>query len=295
MTAALRGASLDPGLGLFHLDADGRSSAALDAMEPIRPFVDLYVATWLMQSTFALADFHDLRPGEVRLTQPLRERLAATAPLWRRACEAVAAWLASAFAEVGRIEHIEVAGDEDRALITSAKMSSTLPALPAPMPPLPDFFGPVRGRQGQVRRMLPRLTGAPRSCWECGRALGPKQRKFCGSDCSIGFHMATAPKRYRRPALPPSLPPAPTAATLETRVRPRNAWRKRTGEISLRGEHGMPNIHRVRDLPEPGRAPRQPHKRNSANGIPPSFSRNLPRSAIPRSRKQPAFRSATPS
>src|SRR5205814_8332603 len=39
MTIALHAAGLDPGIGMFHVDVDGRSSLALDAIEAVRPYV----------------------------------------------------------------------------------------------------------------------------------------------------------------------------------------------------------------------------------------------------------------
>lgn len=63
----------------------------------------------------------------------------------------------------------------------------------------------------------------------------------------------------------------------------------------LRAGHGMLGTRRGRALPERGHAPRPSRKRAYGNGIPPSFSPELSRSAIRRSRGQPAFRSATSS
>src|SRR5207248_5496780 len=39
MTIALLAAGLDPGIGMFHVDVEGRSSLALDAIEAVRPYV----------------------------------------------------------------------------------------------------------------------------------------------------------------------------------------------------------------------------------------------------------------
>src|SRR5438874_1286521 len=97
MTIALLAAGLDPGIGMFHVDVEGRSSLALDAIEAVRPYVDYWLVAYLSSSVFANRDFTELPDGEVRLTHPLNSHLAHTAMLWRKACEPVAAWLAHAF------------------------------------------------------------------------------------------------------------------------------------------------------------------------------------------------------
>ena len=47
MVIALRGVGLDPGIAIFHLDRERRSSLALDAIEAVRPYVDFWLAAWL--------------------------------------------------------------------------------------------------------------------------------------------------------------------------------------------------------------------------------------------------------
>jgi CRISPR-associated endonuclease Cas1 len=71
MTIALHAAGLDPGIGMFHVDIEGRSSLALDAIEAVRPYVDYWLAAYLSSSVFANRDFTELSDGEVRLTHPL--------------------------------------------------------------------------------------------------------------------------------------------------------------------------------------------------------------------------------
>ena len=68
---ALLAAGLDPGIGMFHTDIDGRSSLALDAIEAARPRVDYWLLGYLASSAFANRDFTELSDGEVRLTHPL--------------------------------------------------------------------------------------------------------------------------------------------------------------------------------------------------------------------------------
>jgi hypothetical protein len=97
MTVALLAVGLDPGIGMFHSDIDGRSSLALDAIEAVRPNVDYWLVGYLASSAFANRDFTELSDGEVRLTHPLGSHLAHTAALWRKVCEPVASWLAQCF------------------------------------------------------------------------------------------------------------------------------------------------------------------------------------------------------
>jgi CRISPR-associated protein Cas1 len=47
MTVALFAAGLDPGIGLFHADEDGRPSLALDGIEPIRPYIEAWCLAFL--------------------------------------------------------------------------------------------------------------------------------------------------------------------------------------------------------------------------------------------------------
>ena len=93
-TIALFGAGLDPGLGIFHLDQDRRSSLALDAIEAVRPYVDCWLAVCLATSRFAKRDFVELQDGEIRITRPLTSHLAMSGPIWRQAATSVAGWLA---------------------------------------------------------------------------------------------------------------------------------------------------------------------------------------------------------
>jgi hypothetical protein len=93
MRVALHAVGLDPGIGLFHADADGRSSLALDSIEAVRPHVDCWLADYLAASVFANHDFTELSDGEVRIAPPLNSHLAHTVALWRKACEPVAHWL----------------------------------------------------------------------------------------------------------------------------------------------------------------------------------------------------------
>jgi CRISPR-associated protein Cas1 len=158
VTIALTGAGLDPGLGVFHADRDRRASLAYDAVEPIRPYVDSWVTFWLSTARFSKRDFHEEADGTVRLTRPPTSHLAMTAAIWRSPAQAVAGWLARALA----------------GSLVERRMPAPFPALPAPKRTWQGLDPPVA-----------------KTCHECGKALAPRQRKFCSEACAISFHVAT--------------------------------------------------------------------------------------------------------
>lgn len=167
MTIALTAAGLDPGIGIFHADKDRRASLAYDAMEAARPYVDGWLAAWLSTARFSKRDFYEDGDGTIRLTRPLTSHLAMTAPIWRPAVHAIAGWLARA-----------LAGSLD----AERRLPSPFPALPAPR----------RTWQGLE-------TPVAKTCFECGKALAPRQRKFCSEACTVSFHLAsTRPDRADR-------------------------------------------------------------------------------------------------
>jgi hypothetical protein len=134
------------------------NSVTYDTMEAVRPCVDGWLATWLAEARFSKRDFYEEGDGTIRITRPLTSHLAMTAPIWRPATQAVAGWLARAFA--GGVSE-------------GSQLCAPLPSLPAPR----------RAWQG----MQPPV---PKTCVECGRALSPKQRKFCSAICSDPFRLS---------------------------------------------------------------------------------------------------------
>jgi CRISPR-associated endonuclease Cas1 len=176
MTIALTGAGLDPGLGIFHTDEVRRASLTYDAMEAVRPCVDAWFVAWLEEARFSKRDFYEEPDGTIRITRPLTSHLAMTAPIWRPAAQAVAGWIARAFA----------GGPGER-----QRRHAPIPTLPAPR----------RSWQG----MQPPV---PKTCVECGNALNMKQRKFCADACAVSFRMATTTAAPFSPW--PAGPPART-------------------------------------------------------------------------------------
>ena len=166
LTIALTGVGLDAGLGVFHTDAVRRPSLVYDAMEPIRPCVDGWLAAWLADASFSKRDFYEESDGTIRITRPLTSHLAMTAPIWRPAAQNVAGWLARAL--VGGL------GEE-------RQPQSLFSALPAPRRAWHGVQSPI-----------------PKTCIECGGALAPKPRKFCSDVCSVSSRVALGPPPDRR-------------------------------------------------------------------------------------------------
>jgi CRISPR-associated endonuclease Cas1 len=162
MTIALAGVGLDPGIGVFHADKEGRASLAYDAIEAVRPYIEAWLLCVLAECRFAKRDFWEEGDGTIRITRPLTSWLALSAPLWRSAAEVVSRWLADTFERVLR-------------------------PLPAPLPSLP---APARSYKPTLAHEV-----MPRACHECGRALVPSKsqphtaarRRFCSGSCAAVY------------------------------------------------------------------------------------------------------------
>jgi hypothetical protein len=189
---------LTPALGYFMPDRENRASLAYDAMEAARPYAEAWLLSYLMQSRFSKRDFHEENDGTIRIARPLTSYLAMTAPLWRRAAEMVAGWLAESFAgfarRLGGIDDDVIATASIGALVNGQKSSdptakgtqlspSGMVLLPKPLPdPLPNLPSPGRAYRSAVAN-----NAIPRTCYECGRALAPRQLKFCSALCSDNY------------------------------------------------------------------------------------------------------------
>jgi hypothetical protein len=93
---AARALSLDPAMGIFHVDQPNRDSLACDLMEPVRPQVDAYLLDWITTQPLKREWFFEQRNGNARLMASLTEKLAETAPTWGKAVAPVAEWVAQA-------------------------------------------------------------------------------------------------------------------------------------------------------------------------------------------------------
>lgn len=59
--SGIRIRSLDPGIGLLHVDTDTRDSLACDLMEPVTPQVDAYLLDWPTREPLRRAWFFEQR------------------------------------------------------------------------------------------------------------------------------------------------------------------------------------------------------------------------------------------
>lgn len=64
-------AGLHPGLGIIHVDKDGRASFVYDLMEPVRPTVDRMVLEFIRSHTFTEGECWETREGFCRLDADL--------------------------------------------------------------------------------------------------------------------------------------------------------------------------------------------------------------------------------
>jgi CRISPR-associated endonuclease Cas1 len=90
---ALAAVGLDPGLGVLHMDAQGRDSFAFDLMEPIRPQIDSYVLDWITGQVLKREWFFEQRDGNCRLMADFASKLSETSPTWARAVAPYAEWV----------------------------------------------------------------------------------------------------------------------------------------------------------------------------------------------------------
>lgn len=201
---------LDPLLGIYHRDREGRDSLAVDAMEPARPAVETFLLNMLRDVTFQARDFHEQKDGSIRLARSLSAYIAGTSETWRPHVAPTVAWIASMLAD----EPIRTT----RGGFQAKRRKRTAKA-----PPLPSrcrrcsalVTTPVpRGRRGlcQACQSKCRLCGAPgrvicetcdrsRVCAHCRASLAGRAHsaKFCGKPCRRRY--LTAVRRAKLPAV----------------------------------------------------------------------------------------------
>ena len=150
---------LDPGLGIFHRDREGRASLALDLMEAARPAVDAYVLALLTQRTLSPREFVETRKGSCRITPRLAEQLACTCEVWRLHIAPVVEWAASTLAMHAKSRV------PARTPLTRAHHRAALDdRLPARKP-----------------RKAPAKPELPPTCRSCGKPLSDGRRPYCES------------------------------------------------------------------------------------------------------------------
>ena len=148
---ALLAIGLDPGMGWFHRDAAYRDSAALDLIEAVRPHVDGYVAQMLASRTFSRHEFRELPNGQVRVSDPFAQLLAAEG---LKICERAAA---APGEEVARL----VAGSATSRITVRTRLTQA-----------------DRKRGRKPRASVP--SRIPNACRLCGLVLENADRQYCG-------------------------------------------------------------------------------------------------------------------
>jgi CRISPR-associated protein Cas1 len=94
---ALTSVGLDAGLGLgLHTDTPNRDSLALDLLEPVRPQVEEWLLSWVMQEPLRRADYFETASGNCRLMSHLCAKLSETAPVWGKLVAPWAEYVAGA-------------------------------------------------------------------------------------------------------------------------------------------------------------------------------------------------------
>jgi hypothetical protein len=123
-------------------------------------------------------------------------RIAYTAALWRRACEPVASWLAQSF---GRAIRAGTRLTDDRKMIVQQTIQPKQLEQEPRLDPLtlPAFSGPARRPWPIPLQRGLKDDPVPLMCWECGRALGGKQLRFCSVECAGTFPVDQLYRRAR--------------------------------------------------------------------------------------------------
>lgn len=164
----------DPGLGILHMDRQGRDSLVFDILEPVRPVIDAYVFQLARDHTFSRADFFENRKGECRLMPSITRQLSETAGRWAALVQPIAHRVA---------RRLERAGAS--AVASQPAISRELPAdkLQSRLPQL------LRSRQPVQH--IPTPDASINRCRRCGATLALKRRKYCPTCISALPAMAT--------------------------------------------------------------------------------------------------------
>ncbi len=206
---------LDPLLGIYHRDREGRNSLAVDAMEPARPVVEAFLLRMLRDVAFQRRDFHERPNGEIRLARSLSAYLAGTGETWRPHVVPVVAWVVSVLADEPAPAHAMTGfrrGRKKRAskappLPSRCRRCSALVtiAVPRGRRGLCEGCRPkcrlCKGQIGDGRTVICATCDASRACGHCKASLAGRAHsaRFCGPPCRRRY--LTTMRRASLPAV----------------------------------------------------------------------------------------------
>jgi hypothetical protein len=192
MTVALLAAGLDPGIGMFHADIDGRSSLSLDAIEaapPCRLLAPRISRRFRLRQPRLYRAFGRRGSPDTSTQFPSRLHRGAMA----KGSQPIAGWLAQSFFRAAGLRAVATVDD---GLIQAQR---TIPPKPLEQgwkldpltPPSQTLMGPGRGYRPMPLRGRRRDDPVPLMCWECGKALAGRRVRFCSHECATAFSAAT--------------------------------------------------------------------------------------------------------
>jgi CRISPR-associated endonuclease Cas1 len=228
---------LDPGIGVFHRDREGRESLADDAVEGIRPVVDAYLFALLTQRTFSVRDFVEDRDGSVRVAPRLAEQLADTLPVWR--------------------EHVGPVVEQVAHTLRDYS-PSTLPALTPITRSNWKRAWDERAPDRRQRRSRSDFAQLPSTCRDCGAPLEDRRRRYCDNCRAERFANRAPAGRQRAAEVLAQLrseqrDPAHGGRAAEIRGRKNAAHQVAVRE--WQGERPDPEVFRIEILPGLRRTP----------------------------------------
>jgi CRISPR-associated endonuclease Cas1 len=175
-TIAARSVGLDPGMGLLHVDDQGRDSLSLDIMEAARPKVDAYLLDLLEGQPFVASVFFETAKGVCRVMPPLSHTLAQTGAMWQATIAAAVEYVAHTLHRAGG--DLASVGPQSFRLETASERR-------AERKPATRLTGAHHIASGAKLR----AAASPRACCRCGVVLekeGRKWRKFCLACTRLG-------------------------------------------------------------------------------------------------------------
>lgn len=182
---------LDPGLGLVHADMKGRSSFALDLLEPIRPKVDAYVLDLLRQRTFRKAEFLETEDGHCRLRPPLTHELAESLPIWAKEIAPVAERVAHACGDAIAGKYVPTTPLSSRKIKSSRAVTRARKAVSST----------AQGSERKTQRASRLETKAVWACPDCGAPVTNHRHVRCEKCIASDPRQRTEIRQHRGAAI----------------------------------------------------------------------------------------------